>query len=53
MRRPSAERREPQGPQLRLPVAGGARFVPVLSTQGKPSPYIVASKPGWTTDSTG
>ncbi len=27
----------------------GSRFVQVLSLQGKPSPNIVVSKPGWTT----
>jgi branched-chain amino acid transport system substrate-binding protein len=31
------------------PGAQGARFVQVLSLQGKPSPNIIASKPQWTT----
>jgi branched-chain amino acid transport system substrate-binding protein len=31
------------------PGAGGARFVQVLSLQGKPSPNIIPNKPQWTT----
>jgi hypothetical protein len=27
----------------------GGHFVQVLSLQGKPSPHIVVSKPGWVT----